>query len=678
VDRLLLDRYGPAAMRAWHKGTLGELLERQPKVVAAELAAAAAARRLAPNPESLGSWISSIEMLRDAAGQLIEYETAARDWYYFLEFEVPRRSRRMDAAVIARDVVFFLEWKIGATQFERSALWQVEQYALDMRDFHEGSRDRPLVPFLVASNARASEDHEPFDETRQVQPVQTVNPAELPLRMYSAWGALHQTNAAAIDPIAWEDSAYRPTPSIIEAARMLYEQHDVRELSLSGADNLDATVQAVLDLIETCRREGRRGVAFITGAPGSGKTLAGLQVVHTPELMGDQEAAGVFLSGNMPLVEVISAALAHSAVRGGRRRRDANREVTAFIQHAYAFRNEYAQNPERIPSEHVILFDEAQRAWDAEQVSRWTRGISTRSEPRTMLDVMSRVPDWAVVIAMVGSGQEINRGEAGLGEWGRALEAHHPDWIVRASPAVLPGAPPPPGGLLFGRTPPQGPTVQTDGRLHLRMNMRSPRAERLNEWVDALLDLRVDDARRLRPDSREFPMAVTRSLEDARAWLQDRSDEGQRIGLVASSEARRLRAWGLDTRTLRQERAWADWFLRERGDVRGSHQLEVAATNFDCQGLEIDWAGVCWGNDFVPEPQRHAWRTRRFVGSRWVNAFGDRARFLLNGYRVILTRARRGQVLWVPQPDRADPTLDPVDFDSIADLLKDAGVDPIP
>lgn len=661
-------------MRAWHRGTFAELLDRDPTVIAAELAAAAASRRLSPNPESMGSWVASAAILKDVAQFFALNAPHALAWSYFLEFEVPRRSRRIDAVIIADDVIFLVEWKVGAERFDRAALWQAEQYALDMRDFHEGSRGRTICPILIATEAPERHDVV-VRSTSLVQSVRPVTPSHLPATLIELWEAHRRPGVTPIDALAWEESEYRPTPNIVEAARLLYEHHDVRAISLSGAQNLDHAVGAVLDLIALCRRDQRRGIAFITGAPGSGKTLAGLQVVHAPEVLGDEDARGVFLSGNMPLVEVISAALADSLVRSGRPRGEAAREVRTFIQHAYAFRNEYAEHPLRVPSEHVVLFDEAQRAWDAKQVAAWTKGASHRSEPEILLDVMNRVSDWAVVIAMVGSGQEINTGEAGLSEWGRSLRESHPDWLVRASPAVLPDAPEPPGGRLFDIPPSAGPAIETDLRLHLQMNVRSPRAERLNQWVDALLRLDTTGARVASPDPAEYPMVLTRSLDVARTWLRDRSDASERTGLLASADARRLQAWGLDTRVLKRERAWADWFLKERGDVRGSDQLEIVATNFDCQGLELDWAAVCWGNDLTLEAGLlQEWKARRFVGSRWTNANDERARFILNGYRVILTRARRGQVIWVPQPNGTDATLDPVEFDRVAELLQSIGV----
>ena len=444
---------------------------------------------------------------------------------------------------------------------------------------------------------------------------------------------------------------------------------------MSGAQNLDLTVNAVLELIEQCRTHKQRGIAFITGSPGSGKTLAGLQVVHDPRMAvgGNGEASGVFLSGNMPLVEVVRAALIGSETRQGRRKQEAQRQVSTFIQHAYVFRNAYAVAG--TPPEHVVLFDEAQRAWDRKQVFSWTRKTVDRSEPEILLDVMNRKDDWSVVVAMVGGGQEINSGEAGLAEWGRALLESHPDWLIRASPEVLPGSSAaPPGGRLFESLGDIRAQVVPDTRLHLQMNVRSPRAERLNSWVDALLELRINDARAAAPDPNEFPMAFTRSLDRAKGWLREHCYEDQRMGLLASADARRLRAWGIDTRNLRAEKAWADWFLKPRGDVRSSDQLEVPANNFDCQGLEIDWAGVCWGNDFAASTDDPAWRVRRFTGSRWTNPNSETRRYILNGYRVLLTRARRGQIIWVPRPDEVDATLAPGDFDDIAELLAAVGV----
>ena len=659
--------------RAWFRSSLDGLVASSTGSVVGSLAAEAARLRLDPNPETISAWETTIDVLQSVAKELPE-ELHQR-CTVLLEFQLPRRRRRIDVVLLAHDLILLIEVKAGAERFDRASSWQAEQYALDLRDFHAGSAGHTIIPILLATNAPNHQRITLDEPSQSVSRVQLLTAKRLARALSTLIERFHDPAAQSIDPASWEDSPYRPTPSIVEAACDLYEGHDVADIKHQESHNLDLTVDAVVQLVNTCRASRRRAIAFITGAPGSGKTLAGLQVVHDPRIASSAETAGVFISGNMPLVEVIASALsASSAQLIAERREEMVRRVSTFVQHAYAFRDEYAEHEERTPHEHVILFDEAQRAWDSAQVSRWTRGRSTRSEPRLILDIMSRMPGWSVVIAMVGSGQEINRGEAGLAEWGRALLEHHPDWRVLASPIVLPGSPnPPPGGLLFDLPPENGPEVMPEERLHLEMNVRSPRAEKLNTFVDALLDLDLARAQQAVPSS-EFPLALTRSFVSMKQWLHDHGSEDQRYGLVASADARRLRAWGLDTRLLRQDKAWPDWFLRNPGDVRSSFQLEVPATNFDCQGLELDWVGVCWGNDFTYDAESGAWRTRVFRGTRWTNAAGRRAMYLLNGYRVVLTRARRGQILWIPRSDGSDHTLEPSFLDETADYLIAAGV----
>jgi len=604
---------------------------------------------------------------------------SAGRWWLGLEFEIPRRERRIDAVLVADGVLFLFEVKAGAVRFDRASCWQLEQYALDLRDFHEGSGRKVIVPLLITTESPASEPLDDQHISSGVTALGKLCAADVGTTIVDVYSRTAHLGERSPVGEEWEDAAYRPTPTIIQAARELYEDHDVREIAISGSENLDQTVDAVLELADQCRAQRRRGIAFITGSPGSGKTLAGLQIAHDRRL-AEHGANGVFLSGNRPLVEVIRNSLARST--SGRVQRERRHRVQTFVQHAYAFRNEYASRAERVPNEHVVLFDEAQRAWDAAQVSRFTRGQESRSEPHMLLDIMSRRADWAVVVAMVGSGQEINTGEAGLAEWGRVLAENHVDWLVAASPQVLPGSPPRTGGRLFENDAPNT-SIRVDPRLHLEMNVRSPRAERLNTWVDSVLERDVAAARAALPDPREFPFVFTRSLATAREWLRDRCGfdpfdtidglPDDRCGLVASAAAKRLRAWGLDTTDLHQRQAWADWYLRPWLDVRSSNQLEVPATNFDCQGLELDWVGVCWGNDFYPDAVG-SWHTREFRGQRWNSVRGPRRRYLINSYRVLLTRARRGQIIWVPKSDGRDPTLEPERFDAVADFLQGAGL----
>lgn len=658
-------------MASGFRTTFGELAKTSIEDVVGRLATQSAGRNLSATPESLAGWRGTVRELIKAAAVVCNRVPEALAWTVLLEYEIPRRDRRVDAVILLSQTIALVEIKAGASAILRGDLWQSERYALDVRDFHLESREHRIAPVLVATAMPQIGQNFVPASTPEVLPLVACGGGDLATYLL----ALHSSErpGTPIDPAAWDDSAYRATPTIIQAARDLYIGHDVRSISTSSSSNLTETVEAVIELVQRCREQGRRGIAFITGAPGSGKTLAGLQVVHDPRLEATIGDGGVFLSGNGPLVYVLSQALAEaSKTIGGDPVTERRRKLETFIQHAYKFRKEYGERPDKPPPEHVILFDEAQRAWDEERVRSWTRGESQRSEPQMLLDVMARAPEWSVVIAMVGGGQEINRGEAGLPEWGRTLTDDHSDWLIAASPAVLPGAPLRPGGSLFESTAERAVTV--DPRLHLEMNVRSPRAERLNQWVDSLLNLRPDEARDLIPDGREFPMVLTRDLDAARDWLRDRAAPDERFGLLASSADRRLMAWGLDTKTLQREKDWANWFLKPLGDVRSSCQLEVPATPFDCQGLELDWSGVCWGSDLTPTAADGGWRTQAFEGNRWMNRLERRRQFLINGYRVLLTRARRGQVIWVPRAKPNDASLREEYLDSVAELLTRAGV----
>jgi hypothetical protein len=306
--------------------------------------------------------------------------------------------------------------------------------------------------------------------------------------------------------------------------------------------------------------------------------------------------------------------------------------------------------------------------------SRSGRGGGTdKSEPELFLEFMSWFPDWSVIIAMVGSGQEINKGEAGLAEWGRAIENSSSNWIVKTSSQVLSETSSLPGGGLFERIP-SSTQMQTDPRLHLSMNVRSPRAERLNQWVDSLIDLRIADARQALDSIVDFPLVLTRNLGDAKDWLRDRTDEDHRCGLLANADSRRLRAWGLDTRSLKTGKAWADWFLKPKGDIRSSNQLEVPASNFDCQGLELDYVGMCWGSDLTHDSSENRWRTRKLRGTKWQEARNTARNYMLNSYRVLLTRARKGMVIWIPSSNRDEAAINFEFLDATAKLLVESGV----
>jgi DUF2075 family protein/broad-specificity NMP kinase len=456
-----------------------------------------------------------------------------------------------------------------------------------------------------------------------------------------------------------------PTPTIIEAARVLYEGQNVREISRchAGAENLTRTSAAIMRAIQLARSSSRKTICFVTGVPGAGKTLAGLNIVHNREL--HEGSLGVFLSGNGPLVRVLSEALARDDCRRtGRTISESRRRVSTFVQNVHRFIDAHFTGL-TAPPDRVVVFDEAQRAWNAEQSRRKFK--RDRSEPEIMLDIMDRHAGWAVIVALVGSGQEINTGEAGLSEWGRALAERFRHWNVLISPHLV-GEHNSGDGLF--RVPPDGLEVFQDRNLHLEVSLRSYKAEAVSEFVSHLLSMQVAPARAALASCSDFPLLLTRDIGKARAWLKRRQRGSRRIGLIASSGGRRLRAHGLDVRT---ELDVENWFLNPPSDVRASCYLETPATEFGIQGLELDWTGVCWDIDLVPE--RDGWSVRAFKGTKWQSTHDQtRRQYVLNKYRVLLTRAREGMIIWVPPGDPSDWTRPPRKYDCIAEYLQSCGI----
>lgn len=612
--------------------------------------------------EQLRAWHEQLEILRKAL-------TAgfAQNWYLLWEYPIPRRGKRIDVVVLAHDVIVVLEFKCGARKFDTAACRQVEDYCLDLRDFHVASRERILVPFVVATNA--TNQPPPVGEvTDWVAPVWLANADSLPGLLHSAVTRYQDLTAEPIDLKQWNNAEYVPTPTIIEAARVLYEGQNVREISRchAGAENLTRTSSAVVKAIYRARQNTQKTICFVTGVPGAGKTLAGLNIVHNREL--HEGALGVFLSGNGPLVRVLSEALARDdSQRSGRSIAVSRREVSTFVQNVHRFIDAHfsASKP---PPDRVVIFDEAQRAWNREQSQRKFK--RNKSEPEIMLEIMDRHPDWAFIVALVGSGQEINTGEAGLGEWGRAIADRFRHWSVLVSPHLV-GENGAEDGLF--PVPPEGLELIPDANLHLDVSLRSYRAEAVSKFVTHLLSMEVAQARATLAACAGFPLAMTRDISQARAWLKQRQRGSRRIGLIASSGGRRLRAHGLD---VRMELDVENWFLNPATDVRASYYLETPATEFGIQGLELDWTGVCWDLDLVPE--RGDWEVRAFKGTQWQTTRDEtRRQYVLNKYRVLLTRAREGMIIWIPRGDASDWTRPPRRYDRIAEYLCSCGIEEV-
>ncbi|TCZ66899.1 DUF2075 domain-containing protein [Roseicella aquatilis] len=637
-----------------------------PYEVAARLAHAQIGRHATIELVQRNAWEAEAAILHGALA------TAPGRWRLLLECDLLRLEKRIDAVLLTDRAILSLEFKHGARAFEAADLRQAEDYALDLHDFHAGSRRHPVVPVLVATEAPAPRQDLPLLWHGVIGPVMRANAATLGTLIATIQDAIGEP-ARPLDPDVWERAAYRPVPTVLEAATMLYRRNSVAEIAAARADapNLTRTAAAIARAIAAARAEGRHLVVFVTGIPGAGKTLCGLNVVFGAL----REHGAAFLTGNVPLVEVLREALARDAApQGGRALAAARRGAHTALQNVHRFLEHHVLHADHRPEARVIVFDEAQRAWDARQATRDTqRRVSrlTMSEPVHTLEIMGRHADWAVIIALIGNGQEINTGEAGLAEWGRVIAAD-PRWRAVAAPRVL-AAVEPAQRLAAGRPG----WLALDPDLDLTVPMRSVRDAAGAPWVDACLTGDAGAARAIAAEAGGVPFYVTRDLGALRRGLRAFCRGLRRPGLVASAGARRLRAEGLGV----QVPDIADWFLRRWPDIRGSDALETFATEYDCQGLELDVVGLAWGGDFLPVGG--TWQARRFAGHAWQVVRGEEERrFIRNTYRVLLTRARYETILWVPPGSPRgdafhDGTRPAAEMDAIADYLLACGARPL-
>jgi len=644
-------------MAGWFSAGVSEFCSADRESIVGALSQVASRRGLSPTKEQVAAWEFSIDFLKAALGK-IDAGVDRSSWSVLLEYEIPRRGIRPDAVVLAGRTVVVVEFKVGADRFDSAALVQTLNYALDLRDFHAESADCRIVPVLVASESGRLRERRSIDGARlQVECISAAH--DLAALLVEV--ADHRT--PALNRTVWDSSAYQPVPDILSAAREVYAGNNVREVSLAYADNLGATVEEIRRIISEAARDSNHVAVFVTGVPGSGKTLAGLSAVH--QISGEPgartEPLGAYLSGNGPLVEVLSYALALDVkARDGCSKAEAERIVKTFIQPVHLYVQEYSDGVS-IPPDRVIVFDEAQRAWDQDQMVRKQK--IDASEASIILDAMGRVSPWSVLVALVGEGQEINKGEAGLGEWARAL-TERPEWSVRTAPDVA------------NRFKHLENELAVDPSLHLGVSVRSPRARAIADWADAVVSGRFTDAAEIIEGFPDYPLFFTRSLGEMRRFLRDHASEDRRVGLLASSQARRLRAFGVEMDASFQGGVhWPRWFVDGPNDLRSSMALEIAASEFKCQGLEIDYVGLCWGHDLTWQADAGSWTGQKLRGGRWTR--DSDITFARNRYRVLLTRARYGLVIWVPDPVGDELEVSKANLNSTVLALQAAGVRPL-
>ncbi len=620
------------------------------------------------------------------------------------EYSIPRLGKRIDVVLLIKGVIFVLEFKVGAKEYLRPDIEQVWDYALDLKNFHEESRRAVIVPVLIATEAQEKTSRFVFSCYHDMVFEPVLCSADYFL---SVLHNILEKYGSCLDLSDFARSRYMPTPTIIQAASSLYLNHSVEEITRSEAsgESLKKTTDFVQRIIDFSRDNSQKSICFITGVPGAGKTLVGLNIAvrQLRENEKGENALAVYLSGNQPLVDVLSEALARDKKRQEELKNpekryhltEARRSVRSFIQIVHHYRNaslnklkKPIQNgvleidPSKIKKhqtdgysevEHVAIFDEAQRAWTKQQLAGWLKrkqGIQDfpMSEPEFLIWSLNLRQDWAVIVCLVGGGQEINTGEAGIAEWLRAVNNRFSNWNVFISDRLA--------GKEYAEDEVDDllhtlPNVRKKADLHLSVSMRSFRAEQVSSFVHAFLEGDVLTAGRvLNAILEKYPICTTRSLDKAKQWLKNKKRGSERYGLLVSSQAQRLRPLSIDVRCKPDT---VHWFLDDISDIRSSLFLEDAASEFDVQGLELDWTCVVWDGDLRREDNH--WGNYAFIGNKWQNIRSEeRKAFQINAYRVLLTRARQGMIICVPEGNSEDDTRKPQYYDETFDYLRRIGI----
>lgn len=589
------------------------------------------------------------------------------------EYDIVRMGKRIDVILLIRHMVFSLEFKNGKSVFTAQDAQQAEDYAIDIKNFHKESEDLYVCPILIATEAeplpqeRQSSDCYPDKQVHlQKENIETLIPKVSAISdMYGDDGE--------IDFEKWFNSPYYPTPTIIAAAVEAYSSHNLSEIAHSeaGQENVDLCEAKINEVVAYAEENKKKCICFVTGVPGAGKTLVGLDVV-AKNLDRGAGNLSVYLSGNGPLVEVLREALKRSVKAAGQFNRETETAINALIQSSFAFKKDNASH-NRPTAENILIFDEAQRVWNQEKMSRKHDDPAMAvSEPHLLFSIMDRHQDWAVMICLVGLGQDIYDGEVGINEWFRCGVEDFTEWEMYYSPEI------------FSQVEDKNidrEMIETCSRchamteLHLKTSIRSFRADKQCQFVDNLLDNNPEQAREVyEMISAKYPVYITRDFNAAKKWVRAQVRGSQRSGVLACSSAQRLKPEGIYVPT---DIDVKNWFLAPSDDLRSSNKLEVVASEFKVQGLEIDWAIVCWDADLRRNPANNDWEYYSFRGTRWNRRNKpEQRRYLVNSYRVLLTRARQGMILFVPRgvDPEEDPTRDSAYYDRIYEYLLSCGI----
>ncbi|WP_374033580.1 DUF2075 domain-containing protein [Bdellovibrio bacteriovorus] len=645
--------------RAYYSSEISDFISESPNEILGTLNKA---HEFSLEEQQRNAWIEQIDLLQESLKGLTGK--------VYFEYSIPRVGKRVDVIVISGNALLSIEFKVGADHHDSYAHDQALDYALDLKNFHEGSHHLDIFPLLVATHAKMTKcaPHR-FDDG--VWTVTRSNSLELRNHIDSI---LKISKGPVVSIKDWEKSGYKPTPTIVEAAKALYSGHQVSDISRSdaGAINLSTTSEALKKIIDDSIAKKVKTICLVTGVPGAGKTLVGLDLASSWNNPAANQHA-VLLSGNGPLVEILQEALARDEVKRAKfsspiKKSVALAKAKSFIQNIHHFRDDGLKS-EQPPHEKVVIFDEAQRAWNLDQTSKFMKtkkGVPnfSKSEPEFLIELMDRHQDWAVIVCLVGGGQEINTGEAGISEWLHAIKEKFPEWSVcLPKTSSLQDIP----NLEQFINSFQGES-QVIPHLHLTASMRSFRSEKVSDFFSALIEKDTLTAKKLYQEIKDrYPLKLTRDLSDAKEWIKQKARGNERFGILASSGAGRLKAHGLDVKGRIDP---VMWFLNEKTDVRSSYFMEDIATEFHVQGLELDWTCLAWDIDFLLSLNNPT-KFRTFAGTKW-NTIRNEAdqKYLKNKYRVLLTRARQGMVIYVPLGDNTDATRLTAAYDEIFSYLK--------
>lgn len=670
------------------------------------------------------AWQSEILIMQDILQYYLFF-----DGEIIFEYDIPRLGKRIDVVLLLEGIIFCLEFKVGESRVLEADIDQVLDYALDLKNFHKFSHDNLIVPILIVTNYPNSSTDIKMSiyDDRVVNPLVTGKDG---IRNLINELLIHFPNESPVDS-NWIISPYAPTPTIIEAAKTLYESHSVEDITRHEAEKVstDATIAYILDVIQKSKANREKSICFVTGVPGAGKTLVGLDVAVKQTYQGGdkpiEDEGAVYLSGNGPLVAVLTEALAKDNYQKCRERSeskklsDSRREVGKFIQIIHRYRdNMLAKIKNPVENgvleideskavklaesgygevEHVAIFDEAQRSWTHKRLADYLKRGGTygnklkvpnfpMSEAAFLIWSLDQREDWATIICLVGGGQEINTGEAGIAEWIKALNEKFPHWNVYISPKLTEAE------YAEGKVNElleKNNNVTYSDSLHLAVSLRSYRAEKLSAFVHALLAFESNAAELYKEIKDKYPIVLTRDMERAKRWLHDKVRGTERTGVLITKESARFKPLGVHVLPSGDENA-VHWFLEDKIDTRASNYLEDAATEIQVQGLELDYTCVLWDADMRYE--NGEWRFYRFNGqTKWVEqtptseSKQDLMKYMLNAYRVLLTRARAGMVICVPEGNGnknpsgfwEDSTRLPEYYNGTYEYLKSLGIEEI-